>query len=117
MPSLRAIILGRSSFTEEGEMPWGSALWRMTWKSSLDSRSAFEGMHPTLRHVPPSAASFSTRAVFSPNCAARMAQTYPPGPAPITIRSKDSITPLLLQDKDRDIHHRGTEGTENKCPG
>ncbi len=36
---------------------------------------AFEGMQPTLRHVPPNVAHFSTTAVFSPSCAARMAHT------------------------------------------
>ena len=50
-------------------------------------RSAFEGMQPMLRQVPPCVLRFSTTAVFSPSCAARMAQTYPPGPVPMTMRS------------------------------
>src|SRR5258706_3453098 len=44
-------------------------------------------MQPTLRQVPPKVESFSTTAVFSPSCAARMAHTYPPGPVPMTMRS------------------------------
>src|SRR4030095_16160374 len=43
-------------------------------------------MQPTFRHVPPRN-SRSTQATFIPSCAARMAATYPPGPAPMTIRS------------------------------
>ena len=38
-------------------------------------RSAFEGMHPTLRQVPPWLLRFSTTAVLRPSCAARMAHT------------------------------------------
>jgi len=53
------------------------------WLCSSD----FDGMQPTLRQVPPSVASFSTTATFMPSCAARTAQTYPPGPVPMTTRS------------------------------
>ena len=35
----------------------------------------WRGMQPTLRHVPPCVARFSTTATFMPSCAARMAQT------------------------------------------
>ena len=50
--------------------------------------SAFEGMQPTFRQVPPSVPRFSTQAVFRPSCGAQIAmRTYPPGPPPITIRS------------------------------
>src|SRR5689334_5003741 len=45
-------------------------------------------MQPTLRQVPPYVDRFSITATLSPSCAARMAHTYPPGPVPITIRSK-----------------------------
>ena len=48
---------------------------------------ALLGMHPMRRQVPPSLGSFSMQATFMPSCAARMAATYPPGPAPMTIRS------------------------------
>src|SRR3954463_3899840 len=51
------------------------------------SSSALVGMHPQRRHVPPSAFCFSTTATFKPSCAARMAATYPPVPAPITMTS------------------------------
>src|SRR5438445_10984989 len=43
-------------------------------------------MHPMFRHVPPRNWR-SMQATFMPSCAARMAATYPPGPAPITTRS------------------------------
>ena len=45
-------------------------------------------MHPTFKHVPPNVPRDSTQAVLSPSCAALIAQTYPPGPPPITITSK-----------------------------
>ena len=47
-----------------------------------------DGIHPTLRHVPPRVFRDSIHAVFKPNWAALIAQTYPPGPDPITITSK-----------------------------
>src|SRR5215472_7268408 len=56
-------------------------------KSSLDSKRALLGMQPMRRHVPPRSCSFSTQPTFRPNCAARMAATYPPGPAPMMTRS------------------------------
>ncbi|RRT80901.1 hypothetical protein B296_00007736 [Ensete ventricosum] len=49
-----------------------------------------EGMHPTLRQVPPSVPRFSMHVVLSPICAALMAATYPPGPPPITTTSFSS---------------------------
>src|SRR5262245_16065495 len=51
------------------------------------SSSALVGMHPQIRHVPPSAFCFSTTATFRPSCDARIAATYPPVPAPITTTS------------------------------
>ena len=39
------------------------------------SSSALVGMHPQMRHVPPSAFCFSTTATLRPSCAARMAAT------------------------------------------
>ena len=51
----------------------------------------FDGMQPTFKQVPPREPLDSTQAVFKPSCAARIAQTYPPGPPPITIKSKLSI--------------------------
>ena len=46
--------------------------------------NALDGMQPQFRHNPPTA-SFSINAVFKPNCAALIAETYPPGPPPITV--------------------------------
>src|SRR5689334_5982121 len=65
-------------------------------------------MQPTLRQVPPRY-SRSTQAVFMPNCAARIAATYPPGPAPITTRSKVDSDMFYVSQM---IGHRGTESTE-----
>src|SRR5438477_3123367 len=45
-------------------------------------------MQPQLRQMPPKC-SRSTTAVFMPSCAARIAATYPPGPPPTTMMSKD----------------------------
>src|SRR5712691_5740839 len=50
--------------------------------------SALVGMQPMFTHTPPSF-SCSTTAVLSPSCAQRMAQTYPAGPPPRTMTSKD----------------------------
>ena len=50
------------------------------------SNKAFDGIHPTFKHVPPNLF-FSMIAVLNPNCAQRIAATYPPGPAPITATS------------------------------
>lgn len=56
---------------------------------------ALEGIQPTLRQVPPSAPLFYMQTVFNPSWAALIAATYPdsnqnipPGPPPITARSK-----------------------------
>src|SRR5262245_29276646 len=60
----------------------------MRWNSSDERSSALVGMQPQLRQMPPRC-SRSTTAVFMPSCAARIAATYPPGPLPRTIRSKE----------------------------
>src|SRR5581483_193617 len=49
--------------------------------SSTTASSALLGMHPQFRQTPPSSW-FSTTVTRAPNWAARMAATYPPGPAP-----------------------------------
>src|SRR3954451_676891 len=59
---------------------------RMCASSALRS-SALDGMQPTLRHTPPQYC-FSITPTFRPSCEARMAATYPPGPAPRTTTSK-----------------------------
>jgi len=43
-------------------------------------------MQPTFKHVPPKVLYRSINAVFNPNCAQRIAATYPPGPEPITVK-------------------------------
>ena len=60
-------------------------------------RRALDGMHPTLRQVPPREPLFSMQTVLSPYCAPFIAATYPnlimiiyilpPGPPPITAKS------------------------------
>ena len=54
---------------------------------SEEFNKAFEGMQPVFKQVPPSVGFFSTQATFIPNWDALIAATYPPGPAPIIIRS------------------------------
>ena len=56
--------------------------------------SAFVGMQPQLRHVPPSD-SFSMRQTFAPSCAARIAAGYPAGPPPRTATSNSRATSIL----------------------
>src|SRR5271154_5412390 len=70
-----------------------ASLLKMCASSALRS-NAFDGMHPTLRQTPPQYLG-STTAVFNPSCAARMAATYPPGPAPRTTASKCVTAPTL----------------------
>ena len=70
-------------FHHRGEIELGladpDAHLREAWPASSNSSeacsSAFDGMQPTFRQVPPKVLSFSTTAVFKPSCAARMAQT------------------------------------------
>src|SRR6185503_9570852 len=73
MDSLRDCIFPRSSFTPDTEMPCSSRWCPAFSYSSEDESSAFEGMQPTLRQVPPRASSPlgffhpSMQAVFSPS--------------------------------------------------
>ena len=64
-------------------MPWLKKFFLALWKFSDRLSKLFDGMHPTFRQVPPKVPLLSTQAVFKPNCAARIAHTYPPGPPPI----------------------------------
>ncbi len=73
--SLRACIRLRSSFTPSTITPCAAKSCDAAAKFSEDCSSAFDGMQPILRHVPPSVALFSTHATFMPSCAARIAQT------------------------------------------
>ncbi len=72
---LRSCMRSRSSFTPSTTMPWSFHECMVSWKFSLDCSSAFEGMQPMLRQVPPRVARFSTTATFMPSCAARIAHT------------------------------------------
>ena len=84
---LKFIMAGKSSFGAETLMPIFAKECPASSNISDACSNAFDGMQPTLRQVPPSVAFFSTTATFMPSCAARTAQTYPPGPVPITTRS------------------------------
>ena len=68
-------------------MPNASASPVSRWASSALRSSALDGMQPTFRQTPPQYRS-SMIAVRRPSCAARIAATYPPGPAPTTTTSK-----------------------------
>src|SRR3954454_8159604 len=68
-------------------MPKGFASSRTRWASSALRSRALDGMQPTLRQTPPQYLD-STTATLLPSWAARMAATYPPGPAPRTTTSK-----------------------------
>src|SRR5258708_22912085 len=66
-------------------MPKVSALSNSCTISALRS-SALVGMQPQFRQTPPGRSS-STVATDNPSWAARMAETYPPGPVPTTTTS------------------------------
>ena len=72
---LKFIIVGKSSFGSETVTPIFANECPASSKVSEAYSSAFDGMQPTLRQVPPSVGFFSTTATFMPSCAARMAQT------------------------------------------
>ncbi len=84
---LKFIIEGRSSFGGGTLTPILANECAASSNISDACNSAFDGMQPILRQVPPSVSFFSTTATFMPSWAARMAQTYPPGPVPMTTRS------------------------------
>ena len=73
--SLNFIMAARSSFGVPTPMPIFAKLWPASSNISEACSSAFDGMQPTLRQVPPRVARFSTTATFMPSCAARIAQT------------------------------------------
>ena len=85
--SFLLMAAGRSTSTEPSLMPCSAAWCRAKASCSEEWSSALLGMQPTLRQVPPRVGRFSTSATLRPSCAARNAQTYPPGPAPMTMRS------------------------------
>ena len=69
------IIALRSSLGLPMLMPSAGKSWVASSNRSEACSSALEGMHPTLRQVPPKVARFSTTATLRPSCAARIAQT------------------------------------------
>ena len=83
------IIWSRSSLTLPTETPiFLSDPDAALAKCSDAFNKALEGIQPTFKQVPPSVARLSIHATVMPSWAARMAPTYPPGPAPMTIKSK-----------------------------
>ncbi len=72
---LRACMRARSSVTSPTITPCAAMPSLASWKLSELCSSAFDGMQPILRQVPPSVARFSTQATFSPSWAARSAHT------------------------------------------
>ena len=78
-------------------------------------------MQPMFRHTPPNL-SISTQATFMPSWAARIAATYPPGPLPITIRSKvpspglagnDGRVPVINYLEVSSRHTKGRDGSQD----
>src|SRR5260221_8652854 len=79
--------------------------------------SALVGMQPQLRQMPPKC-SRSTQAVFMPSCAARIAATYPPGPPPSTITSKElSAISLSPTCGDSALHHPPPQPSPSRGEG
>src|ERR1700683_1282091 len=76
----------KSTLTSPVWMPCSFAAPRISSITSAEFSSAFDGMHPQLRHTPPGR-SRSTIATFIFSCEARIAATYPPGPEPMIARS------------------------------
>ena len=73
--SLWACIAGRSSFGVPTLMPNVSKRWPARSNISEVCSSAFDGMQPTFRQVPPKVGLFSMTATLRPSWAALMAQT------------------------------------------
>ncbi len=86
---LRRITWVKSSCGCAIVIPNSSNVRRFCQTSAFLSK-ALVGIQPQFRHIPPSSA-FSTNATFIPSWAARIAATYPPGPDPMTIKSKLSM--------------------------
>ena len=92
--SLRACTAGMSIDTAAPSMPVRPHSFAACaiFSACACSSNALVGMQPQIRQVPPSVFCFSTTATLRPNCAARMAATYPPVPAPITTTSYSLAT-------------------------
>ena len=74
-PALWAIMVARSSFGLPTSMPKPANLCPACSNSSETCSSAFDGMQPIFRQVPPRVAIFSMTATLRPSWAALMAHT------------------------------------------
>src|SRR5688572_7441181 len=109
--SLRACTAGMSIDTAAPSMPLKPHSFAACaiFSACACSSNALVGMQPQIKQVPPSAFCFSTTATLRPSCAARMAATYPPVPAPITTTSYSLATiphcgsPLQLSQGDEGL--------------
>ncbi|MPM61935.1 hypothetical protein SDC9_108799 [bioreactor metagenome] len=88
IPFFLSITFSMSTNASDTLIP-NSSLCFILSNTSEDLTNAFVGIHPTFKQVPPTS-SFSIITVFKPCFAAYMAATYPPGPAPITVKSHSS---------------------------
>ncbi len=79
---LNSCAFAQSSLTSAAITPMSSECFACSkrWPTEI---KALDGIHPTFKQTPPNCA-FSTTVTFCPVCAARIAATYPPGPAPTT---------------------------------
>ena len=89
--ALRAAELGKRVAMIERDATLGGTCLNRGCIPSKALISAFDGMHPRLRQVPPSVASRSIMATRLPSSAARKAVEYPLGPPPIIAMSKASL--------------------------
>ncbi len=97
----RFIATPRSSLTSPGVTPNSGAFFIFSANAAASS-IALAGMHPHRTHVPPSP-SRSTTAVLSPSWAQRIAPTYPAGPPPRKITSKEAMVRLEGREVTSDV--------------
>src|SRR4026208_2256155 len=92
--SLRACTAGMSIATAAPAMPVSPPSFAdcATFSACACSSNALVGIQPQIRQVPPSVFCFSTTATLRPSCAARIAATYPPVPAQLTVPSYSLAT-------------------------
>ena len=77
--SLSSSILGSPKLT-----PQSACISSASETTRATCSSAFEGMQPRSKQVPPSFPSASTKTTSMPSSAAKKAAAYPPGPPPMT---------------------------------
>ena len=71
-----AFCIAAQSYERPSNLTPTEPMWsRASANAWLALSSAFDGMQPTLRHVPPSEPRPSTQATFMPSCAALIAAT------------------------------------------